>query len=112
MLTVYTKGGGSYGTHNWTACAGNIGTVSYVAAQTFESLSSRSKKFLGLHSDIAHLRVRKYELVSANDILCRITDFVRLGETDLELSDSSFWVWQHLTANIKGIEGAFRKKAE
>lgn len=111
MLTVYTKGGGSYGTHNWTASAGNIGTVSYIAAQTFEPLSSRSKKFRGIHSDIAHLHIRKYELVSADNILCRITDFVRLVQTDLELSDSSFWVWQHLTANIKGIEGAFGKKA-
>lgn len=93
MLTLYTKGGGSYGTHNWTASAENIGTVSYVAAQTYELLSNRLRKFRGIHSDIAHLHVRKFELVAANDILCRISDHVSLIHTDLELTDSSFRVF-------------------
>ncbi|KAJ7465359.1 hypothetical protein B0H11DRAFT_2240169 [Mycena galericulata] len=84
VLSIYSKGGGKAGRHDWIEQAPGIGKISYILAQTFEHSAGRS--FRRVHRASSMLGVCRFAHLPSGSILVRVPDAVNLTHTMAEVS--------------------------
>ncbi|KAJ7206825.1 hypothetical protein GGX14DRAFT_567902 [Mycena pura] len=102
VLSIYSKGGGKAGRHDWVPQVPGIGKISYILAQTFEHSGGRS--FRRIHRASSMLGVSRFAHLPSGSILVRIPDLVKLTPVMAEVSRTTAILFKHLHIRKKGLE--------
>ncbi|KAJ7839111.1 hypothetical protein B0H14DRAFT_3458876 [Mycena olivaceomarginata] len=86
VITIYSKGGGKAGKHEYVPSVDSVGHVSYVFVQTFAYSGGRI--FQCLHSASATLGISRYAHLPNGSILFRIPDKVTSKRNVAEVSSA------------------------
>ncbi|KAJ7229866.1 hypothetical protein GGX14DRAFT_553370 [Mycena pura] len=101
VLSIYSKGGGKAGRHDWVPQVPGIGKISYILAQTFEHSGGRS--FRRIHRASSMLGVSRFAHLPSGSILVRIPDLVKLTPVMAEVSRTTAVLFKNLQDERSGL---------
>ncbi|KAJ7867756.1 hypothetical protein B0H14DRAFT_3588043 [Mycena olivaceomarginata] len=101
VITIYSKGGGKGGKHEYVPSVDSVGHVSYVFVQTFAYSGGRI--FQRLHSASATLGISRYAHLPNGSILFRIPDKVTSKRNVAEVSSAMALKYKELQKEKKGL---------
>ena len=101
VLSIYSKGGGKAGRHDWVPQVPGIGKISYILAQTFEHSGGRS--FRRIHRASSMLGVSRFAHLPSGSILVRIPDLVKLTPAMAEVSRTTAVLFKNLQDERSGL---------
>ncbi|EIW58922.1 uncharacterized protein TRAVEDRAFT_107681, partial [Trametes versicolor FP-101664 SS1] len=118
VLAIFSRTGGKARAHAWQTNSSNIGLVSYVLVQIYES--TLPGRFRAIHGDLAFLQVSRFVHLPSDQFLLRLDPSSTLLGPDarmLELDSASYRIFQtlesaiqKLATSIKTLNSAKRKK--
>ncbi|KAJ7234775.1 hypothetical protein B0H12DRAFT_1027852 [Mycena haematopus] len=101
VITMYSKGGGKAGKHNWISTAHGVGKISYVFTQTFQH--SGGRVFRRVHLASALLGVSRFAHLLSGSILVRIMDPINLTTNGAEVSRQTAALLRQLQDEKSGL---------
>ncbi|KAJ7191259.1 hypothetical protein GGX14DRAFT_579109 [Mycena pura] len=84
VLTIYSKGGGKAGRHDWVSQSTNVGQISYAVVRAYEHSGDRS--FRRIHHSAAILGLATFAHLPSGAILARVPERVKVTERNAEVS--------------------------
>ncbi|KAJ7195370.1 hypothetical protein GGX14DRAFT_377178, partial [Mycena pura] len=101
VITIYSKGGGKAGRHDWVPQVTGIGRISYILAQTFEHSGGRS--FRRIHRSSSMLGVARFAHLPSGSIILRIPDKVNITSSMAEVSRTTAVLHKNLQEELGGL---------
>lgn len=101
MITLYSKGAGKGGKHDYVDHVDSIGRVSYAFVQTYAHRTGRM--FQRLHSASATLAISRFAHLPAGSILYRIPDKVNSKDNVVEVSSEMALKYKKLLSEQKEL---------
>ncbi|KAF7371887.1 hypothetical protein MVEN_00046000 [Mycena venus] len=101
VITIYSKGGGKGGKHEYVSSVDSIGRISYVFTQTF--LHSAGRMFQRLHSASASLGISRFAHLPAGSIILRISDQVKLKGNMAEVMPATALKYKELQSEQREL---------
>ncbi|KAJ7055055.1 hypothetical protein C8F01DRAFT_1234841 [Mycena amicta] len=101
MLTMYSKGGGKAGRHDWISQVTNIGQLSYGLGRLYQHSSGRN--FNRVHRGARALGVSTFSHLPSGAILVRIAETVKVDDRAAEISNKTFTIFKELQMQKAGL---------
>ncbi|KAF7328133.1 hypothetical protein MVEN_02570400 [Mycena venus] len=101
VVTIYSKGGGKGGKHEYVSSFDSIGRISYVFTQTF--LHSAGRMFQRLHSASASVGISRFAHLPAGSIILRISDQVKLKGNMAEVMPATALKYKELQSEQREL---------
>ncbi|KAJ7191853.1 hypothetical protein GGX14DRAFT_596768 [Mycena pura] len=101
VITLYSKGCGKGGRHDWVSRSTNIGEVSYAVARTYEHSGGRS--FRRIHQSAAILGLSTFAHLPSGAIIVRVPDGINLTERSAEVSKKTIAMFTELQREKAGL---------
>ncbi|KAJ6620031.1 hypothetical protein B0H10DRAFT_1792426, partial [Mycena sp. CBHHK59/15] len=96
-LTMYSKGGGKAGAHAWVPTCESIGSLSYIAVQTYQH--SYHRQFKITHHHNAALGTMQFAHLPSNSFLVRLptgADTVKMFRDHVEIKVGAHKIFDEL----------------
>ncbi|KAK7024874.1 hypothetical protein R3P38DRAFT_2778869 [Favolaschia claudopus] len=102
VITLYARGGGKAGKHDYVASVDSIGRVSYALLQTF-AYSGGGRTFQRLHSSTGNLGISRFAHLPSGSILLRLPDKVNPKQHLVEISSAMTLKYKELQKEKGGL---------
>ncbi|KAF8978471.1 hypothetical protein BDQ17DRAFT_1187025, partial [Cyathus striatus] len=73
VTTMYEKGAGKGGKHNWVSSSNNIAALSYIGLQVWQQVRPGHRHFHGIFGPATHLTVPQFVHIPSATFLCQIS---------------------------------------
>ncbi|KAJ7446900.1 hypothetical protein B0H11DRAFT_2248676 [Mycena galericulata] len=101
VITLYSKGAGKAGKHDYVDSVNNIGRVSYAFVQTYAHRTGRM--YQRVHSASAALNISRFAHLPAGSILFRIPDDVTRRDNVVEVSSAMALKYKKFQSEQRGL---------
>ncbi|KAJ7734200.1 hypothetical protein DFH07DRAFT_754450, partial [Mycena maculata] len=101
VITLYSKGAGKGGKHDYVSSVDNVGRVSYAFVQTYAHRTGRM--YQRLHSASAILNISQFAHLPAGSLLFRIPDQVHLKDSVVTVSSAMALKYKEFQSEQKGL---------
>ncbi|KAG8757304.1 hypothetical protein FRC11_004663 [Ceratobasidium sp. 423] len=104
VVTMYARGGGKSGNHNWVHQATNITSLSNVVVKLWEHW--RGREFISIVTKTAVHRAYRFEQVTSPRLVYMVPHAQlpeRLAEDRIRITNSLFGVWEAVSAELPQV---------